>query len=102
MRHRATSCHLCATTGDAALCATAPPAPPPLGVAGGGGALSGGLTVVETATLHDGEPVLAWTWSEPIDFGLQPSGAVEVQGLPAAHRREPHKTINRNITGVGA
>lgn len=72
----ATLRHLTFRGGASPLCATAPPAFPPLGGSSGGGAGCGraeagqicatsiSLTITETLSLHDGESMHWWTWDD--------------------------------------
>lgn len=52
-----------------------------------------GLTIIETLSLHDGEPMHWWTWG---------GGKGEAGDADAGHRLGSTATINRNITGAAA
>lgn len=52
-----------------------------------------GLTIIETLSLHDGEPMDWWTWG---------GGRSRPEVDHPAVRRGPSHTINRNITGGAA
>ena len=51
-----------------------------------------GLTVIETRSLHDGEPMDWWQWG-----GVAPPSAAA-----PAHRPHPSAPTNRNIAGGGS